>query len=48
MDPNIDSALIKKETLSTGSKYIPLTKGTRVSKAGPYELWGAYLVVRNN
>lgn len=31
MDPNLDSALIKKETLHVGTKYIPLTKGTRVS-----------------
>lgn len=32
MDTNIDSALIKKETLSPGTKYVPLTKGTRVSE----------------
>lgn len=31
MDPNVENALIKKETLHAGTKYIPLTKGTRVS-----------------
>lgn len=40
MDPNIDSALIKKETLSVGSKYIPLTKGTRVSDERMVEGYG--------
>jgi AH receptor-interacting protein len=33
MDPNIDEALIKKEMIHPGSKYIPLTNGTRVSIA---------------
>lgn len=30
MDAPIDEALIKKEMLYPGSKYIPLTSGTRV------------------
>lgn len=30
MDPPIDQTLIKKELLYPGSKYIPLTSGTRV------------------
>lgn len=31
MDAPIDQALIKKEMLYPGSKYIPLTSGTRVN-----------------
>lgn len=30
MDPNIDEALIRKETLYAGSKYIPLKSGAKV------------------
>ena len=30
MDPNINEALIKKETLFAGKKYIPITNGTKV------------------
>lgn len=31
MDPNINDALIKKETVYAGTKYIPLSPGTKVT-----------------